>query len=288
MKILLQTNRRNETLLNKEYDKLVQSGFEIIPFGYLYEKEEKVRGIYGIPRTFVKLTGLEDLPKDEQIYTRVCIPVIRDIFIKGMETSHSKFRDTIQYNARSFRLDVLPINNELMNKTEDKFLSSYLLNVLDNKYKKDLFMKPNDDLKLFSGTLVPAGKTLREVLTEKNEIGTVLNQITAAVHMSSNILDIQEEVRCYVVGKKVITMSRYKLDGKYNTDQLTTNDSIDILNYAQSMIDTLYSPCDNFTIDIARLKDDTLKVIEYNCLTSSGLYDCDPKALFTALQKYYY
>ena len=38
MKILLQTNRRNETLLNKEYDKLVQSGFEIIPFGYLYEK----------------------------------------------------------------------------------------------------------------------------------------------------------------------------------------------------------------------------------------------------------
>lgn len=288
MKILLQTNRRNETLLNKEYDKLVQSGFEIIPFGYLYEKEEKVRGIYGIPRTFVKLTGLEDLSEDEQIYTRVCIPVLRDIFIKGMETSYSNFRETIQYNARSFRLDVLPINNELMNKTENKFLSSYILNVLDNKYKKDLFMKPNDDLKLFSGTLVPAGKTLREVLTEKNEIGTVLNQITAAVHMSSNILDIQEEVRCYVVGKKVITMSRYKLDGKYNTDQLTINDSIDILNYAQSMIDTLYSPCDNFTIDIARLKDDTLKVIEYNCLTSSGLYDCDSRALFTALQKYYY
>lgn len=288
MKILLQTNRRNETLLSKEYDKLVESGFEIIPFGYLYEKEEAVRGIYGIPRTFIKLTGIEDVRPEDQTYTRVCIPVIRDMFIKGLSTNLSSFRNTIQYNARSFRLDALPVNSELINKTEGKFLSSYLLNVLDNKYHKDIFMKPNDDLKLFSGTLVPAGKTLKEVLTEKNELNTVLDQITAAVHMSSNILDIAEEVRCYVVNKKVVTISKYRSNGSFNTNPITYGDTLDYIKYAQNMIDTVYSPCDNFTIDIAKLKDDTLKVIEYNCLTSSGLYECDSKALFTALKNYYY
>lgn len=288
MKILLQTNRRNETLLNKEYNKLVESGFEIIPFGYLYEKEQTTRDVYGLPKTIVRITGLEDFDQTEQIYTRVCIPVLKDIFIKGMCTNIPSFKNTIQYNSRSFRLDSLPINSEFLNKTEGKFLSTYLLNILDNKYLKDIFMKPNDDLKLFSGTLVPSGKTLREVLTDKNELQTVLNQITSAVHLSSNILEIAEEIRCYVVNKKVVTISRYKYDNLYNTNPISSKDTLDFINYAQSMIDNVYSPCDNFTIDIARLKDDTLKVIEYNCLTTSGLYECDSKALFTALKNYYY
>ena len=60
------------------------------------------------------------------------------------------------------------------------------------------------------------------------------------------------------------------------------------MSYAQSIVSDVYSPSTEFTIDIAKTKEQGLKVIEYNCLNSSGLYECDTKALFTALKEYHY
>ena len=273
MKILLQTNRRNETQLLKEYNKLVESGFDVVPFGYI--KKENV----------ISITGLEHISEEEQTYTRVCIPVLRDLFIKGLKCDRVGFSNTIQYNARSFRLDSLPISEELMNKTPNKFESSFVLDVLDKVFDQNVFMKPNDDLKLFSGTIVPQGQTLRETLLQKNELNYVLEHIASAVHCSSNLLDIEEEVRCYVVNKKVITISKYKstIDTELHIKQ-----SEPYFEYAQNIINSVYAPSDNFTIDIAKLKNGSFKTIEYNCLTSSGLYNCDSKKLFTALKEYYY
>ena len=272
MKILLQTNRRNESQLLKEYNKLIESGFDVIPFGYI--RKENV----------ISITGLDHIPLDEQTCTRVCIPVLRDLFIKGLKCDRVGFSNTIQYNSRSFRLDALPSSNEFMNKTPSKFNSSFVLDVLDQVYTQDIFMKPNDDLKLFSGTVVPKGTTLREILSDKKELNYVLEHITSAVHCSSNLLDLEEEIRCYVVNKKVVTISKYK-----STDRnLEITQTEPYFEYAQNIIDSVYAPSDNFTIDIAKLKDGSFKTIEYNCLTSSGLYNCDSKKLFTALKEYYY
>lgn len=273
MKLLLQTNRRNETLLIKEYDKLTESGFDVIPFGYIMKED------------VINITGLDHVSEDEQTYTRVCIPILRDIFIKGKKCNRPNFSNTIQYNARSFRLDTLPISNEFINKTSNKFESSFVLDVLDKTYDHNIFMKPNDDLKLFSGTVIPKGLTLREVLLSKNELNYVLDHITSAVHCSSNLVDIEEEVRCYVVNKKIITISKYKS----NVDkELSIKHPEPYFEYAQNIINSVYAPSDNFTIDIAKLKDGSFKTIEYNCLTSSGLYNCDSRKLFTALKEYYY
>lgn len=117
---------------------------------------------------------------------------------------------------------------------------------------------------------------------------TALKHPVATVLVSNNIQDIVEEVRCYVVNKKVVTISRYMYNGKLDMTPLNTLFHNQYVDYAQHIIDTVYAPSTEFTIDLCQLKNGSLKVVEYNCLNSSGLYECDSKALFTALKEFHY
>ena len=225
MKILLQTNNRNEKLLEHEHKKLLESGFEIVPFGYIETQEHSID--FGIdskepqhlPRFNIQkpisLIGLEDLKPNEDVIARVSIPIIKRIYELGIVRNVStNFLSSIRYNPHQFTISTMPSSPHFMNKTPDQFEMSILIHILDLSFKQDMFIKPDNDLKQFSGTVVPAGKTLREVLEEKNELITALKSPVATVLLSSNIKEIVEEVRCYVVNRKVVTLSRYRYEGK--------------------------------------------------------------------------
>lgn len=301
MKILLQTNNRNEKLLEHEHKKLVESGFEIVPFGYVETKEhsitfedefEESRELFNHRFNIQKpisLTGLEDLSPTEEIIARVSIPIIRRIYDLGIVKNVTpNFLSSIKYNPHQFTISTMPSSPHFLNKTPDEFEITLLIDVLDLRFKQDMFIKPDNDLKQFSGTVVPSGKTLREVLEEKNELITALKSPIANVLISSNIKEIIEEVRCYVVNKKVVTLSRYRYEGKLNMTPLNELFHKQYSDFAQHIIDTVYYPSSEFTIDICQLSNGELKVVEYNCLNASGLYECDSKALFTALKEFHY
>jgi hypothetical protein len=294
MKILLQTNNRKESQLSHEFNKLNESGFEVIPFGYIVSKPDSKEGWFGIPPPVITLTGLEDLKPSDEIITRSCIPLTKLIKCDRLETSIDKnipsFSSTIQYDSKDFDIRNIPTSDFFLNKKKDNWNVTSIINILDYSYKHLVFIKPLNDLKLFSGTLVPIGKTLREVLIEKNELKLIKNFLELVL-ISKYCPVIEEEIRCYAVNKRVVTLSRYRFEDRLDFERkLEFNDphSRKIKGFAQHVIDTVYCPCDNFTIDIARLDTKELKVIEYNCLTTSGLYEANTKDLFTALKGYYY
>lgn len=276
MKILVQTNNRKQVQLEHEFKKLEESGFEIIPFGYLLKDNT------------LFFTGLEDFDSKEPHILRSGISIIRQFCINNIKTNLNLSK-TIDYNIKRFDSRTLPQSPVFLNKTGEKYVYLPFSFVLTNKFNTDLFIKPSDDLKLFAGTLVPKGRTLKDILKENKELKEYsLQELNSTVLTSSNLMDIFEEIRCYVVNRKVITLSRYRMHNKYDTSPLFRNEVEEYKIYAQKIVDKYFAPCDNFTIDICRDIYGEKYVMEYNCLTASGLYECNTKELFSALKDYYY
>lgn len=278
MKILLQTNNRKEQQLTLEYNKLMESGFEVVPFGYYLSENNKS----------LIFTGLEDLDPDSPFILRANIGILKALKLDNVFTNIDLSK-TIDYNPEAFKFTRIPSHEVFLNLKPGDHAFIPLRVVLNRKLTSNIFFKPNNDLKLFGGTLVPVGKSLLEVLEAKGDRTTFTpEQLNEQILCSKFCPRIIEEVRCYVVNRKVVTISRYRYKDEYNTTPLPQVLEEQYIMFAQRIIDKGYCPCDNFTIDLCEIGDNTLRVIEYNCLTSSGLYNCDTKKLFNALKEYYY
>lgn len=279
MKILFQTNNRKIAQLEHEHRKLVESGYEIVPFGYL---REGFRIIF---------TGLEEISPKDNLLLRSGIPILRDLAVNCIGYSPNNLTDiksTLDYYTERFDVVNFPESVHYLNKHPGKYAIQMVCEVLDKKFPKDTFIKPINDLKLFSGTLIPKGITLRSILDEKNELERVIKEPFDKVVVSHYCPLLREEVRCYVVDSKVVTISRYRYEDKYNTEPLAPEVYKAYQDFAQNVIDTVYKPGNNFTIDLCTTATGDVKVVEYNCLTASGLYECNTKDLFSALETYYY
>lgn len=278
MKILVQTNKRKQHQLEHEFKKLEESGFEIIPFGYFVSETNR----------YITFTGLEDVDVTVPFILRANIEILRllkvEKYASNIDLSHA-----IDYDTRSFNTMFMPPCEAFLNLAPSKHAFIPLRVVLNKTSStQDIFIKPIDDLKLIAGTFIPSGKTLLEVLEEKKDRTTFTDEeLNRKVLVSNNCQRIVEEVRCYVVNRKVVTISRYRYKDEYNVTPLPEIFEEQYIMYAQRIIDKIYCPSDNFTIDVCEIGDNTLRVIEYNCLTSSGLYECDSVKLFTALKDYY-
>ena len=130
MKILLQTNNRNETQLEHEYKKLAESGFEIVPFGYIESASTPVEfeAEDGIPKHFsrfnlqnpISLTGLEGIQPTDEVIARVGIPLISRIYGLGtVRNVSSNFLSSIKYNPHQFTISTMPSSNHFLNNLKD-------------------------------------------------------------------------------------------------------------------------------------------------------------------------
>lgn len=294
MKILLQTNNRKQSQLEHEFKKLTESGFEVVPFGYIVGKPRTEEGLFGSLPPIINLTGLEDLKPSDEIITRSCIPLTKLIKCDKLKTNLYQdiplFNHTIQYNVRDFDVRRIPDSDYFLNKRKGSWDITAILNILDLVYEFPVFVKPLNDLKLFSGTLVPAGKTLREILIEKNELVLIKNFLEEVL-ISCYCPEIVQEIRCYVVNRQIITASCYRFEDRLIFEKRIDEDkpsTRQLRRFVKHIIDDVYHPCDNFTIDVAKLKNNEHKIIEYNCLTTSGLYEANTVSLFKSLRDYYY
>ena len=146
----------------------------------------------------------------------------------------------------------------------------------------DVFIRPTEDTKSISGTVMSKYDFYDWVqmisMITPDELLTPLHQDTEIV--ISPVKEIYSECRLFVVGGEVVTQSMYKRGNVVRSD---VNVDQRFIDFTQKMVNE-WEVSIGFVMDVA----DTpkgLKVIEINCLNSSGFYDCDPLAIVAAIEQ---
>ena len=145
------------------------------------------------------------------------------------------------------------------------------------------FVRPSYDLKQFSGQVIGARECydwFKDMLECATSGSYKLEPDTEIVLCEPQ--KISAEWRWFIVGRKIVSGSMYRAHGQMRQiRELNAN----VIKEAQ-MLANKWLPDDCVVMDTA-LVDGQVKVIEFNCINSSGFYDNDVEAIFTALWKYH-
>jgi hypothetical protein len=163
-------------------------------------------------------------------------------------------------------------------------ISMNLTNTLPDRFEY-FFARPTKDTKSFSGQLFSREawiEWVQQVINEETASGRKILTHETRVQIAP-LKDIQQEVRCWVVGGRVVTASRYKLGSRVlyqNYDNETY-----FTDFAQKMVD-IYQPAEAFVIDVC-LANEELKVVEVNCINCSGYYHANMNVLMESIESYF-
>jgi len=144
----------------------------------------------------------------------------------------------------------------------------------------DIFIRPCKDTKAFTGLLLRQGdfNQWREDQLSSGRDPEWLSAETEVV--ASPYREILAEYRFFVVDKRIVTSSMYKLGSRVCYDEYV-NPSV--TEFAQAMVD-MWQPARGFVIDIAETAEGP-KVIEVNNLNSSGFYACNVGKIVEAIEE---
>lgn len=148
---------------------------------------------------------------------------------------------------------------------------------------RDWFIRPSEDLKQFAGTVMPSGEIaswLADAMLCDSSGSYKLDGDTEIIIARPK--KIQAEWRYFVVGGTVVDGSMYRHNG---VALLKNETSTDVLDEAQGFADK-WLPDACCVMDLA-VVDDAVKVIEFNCINSSGFYDHHVSRIFGALYDYH-
>lgn len=214
------------------------------------------------------LEGMDFIPYGSTLLTTLAL----DLGWKGL------FFDPDQdyVKASQHRCDML--NGELC------LTAGEVVSYLSRTYNQGLewFIRPSQDLKHFSGQVMGS----REILDWFHDAMSCDMSGTYKIDEDLMIIlatpkKISAEWRWFIVDGKIIDGSMYRAHGQMRKVHETDKR---VIAEAQRFADGwLPSPC--CVMDLA-LVDDKMKVIEFNCINSSGFYDHDVDLIFKRLWEY--
>lgn len=158
------------------------------------------------------------------------------------------------------------------------------------------FARPCGDNKIFTGQvfmrhsweefigdmLKPNKRFDKETEEEMNER---LSKLREEKVMLSRLKEIGYEIRCWIVGGKVVTMSMYRLGRRTVYANMDHEDWI--RDKVQSYVD-IYQPAEAFVMDVCMVEgDEELKIVEINCINCSGFYDANMGKLLNAIEEHF-
>lgn len=233
-----------------------------------------------IPFTEVKVIPFTSgLPLEQRFACEIDINSISNPVMVCGSTSLSDIAHQANWVPGSF-------HNE--NHRFEKWLEHYQDNVLNfdavvDTFKNidpqtdEFFIRPCEDSKTFSGVVYRSREEFddwRQRVIDLNETYTSLDANT--VVMCCNVKNIFREVRFFVVDGQVVTGSTYKLGNKVlYTEEIPP----ELQEFAERMV-AIWQPSRAFVLDVA-LTDLGPKVVEINCINSSGFYAIDvPKFVY--------
>lgn len=231
------------------------------------------------PHEFVGLIPFSrEITSDEPIVGKDYIPygstalveTTMDLGWRGLDFDLERFNYDAYYKHRYQDM----LNGEFILRLEDA------VRYLETRDPRELwFTRPSKDLKEYTGLVDTAGELiawLRDRILCASSGSYQLSPDTRIVLAKPKT--IHAEYRWFIVGGQVITGSMYR-----NTGQLYSEEQLDpdVIAEAQSFADK-WLPAQNVVMDLA-LTDFGVKVIEFNCINSSGFYKCNIKKIFDAL-----
>jgi len=152
-----------------------------------------------------------------------------------------------------------------------------------SEFKGRRFIRPVHDSKLFSGTAMSWAEIeewRKKILNVSD--GYVSLDLTTPV-MVSSVKDISLEARFFVVDGQVISGSTYRTLRQILYREVHEYPMAHpLLDFAQRMAD-LWEPDKAFVIDVAEV-DGEPKIIELNCINSSGFYATNVNAVVMAIE----
>jgi hypothetical protein len=165
------------------------------------------------------------------------------------------------------------INHDMLICRTDNYLESLKeYGLYDHEY---YFMKPNDQ-KYFPGTIVDKPMIPFVIESQGRHHGTP-DVYDLCI---STVKQISAEWRFFIVDGVIVDGSKYHAENLRLDVQEGFEDGA--YDFAKQMI-VRYDSSGTFVIDIARMQDQSYKVVEVNCLNSSGFYKIDKQKLIKAL-----
>lgn len=137
------------------------------------------------------------------------------------------------------------------------------------------FCKPDADDKNFTGSVEHSEfwiKMLEDKYRYKDSAGDygADENFIVTISKPKNIL---MEYRCFIINGKIVDMSMYRFKGNLQKENLMHEN--DMLIQAQNIADW-WLPHRNVVMDLCLRDDDEVRIVEYNCINSSGFYKNDP------------
>lgn len=259
MKFIVQHNMMNEDSLKKikqalEVNNIPHQFVGVIPFSHEITTDEP-------------LVSTDFLPYGSTLMTNLTGP-------DGLKWRGNYF-DPVTFRAERWNA----VRDDMLN-TDIVCRIDYAVKFLRTQTPKSMwFTRPCEDLKQFSGMVIEAEECadwFEDAMACESSGSYQLSPDTMVV--ISTPRNIQAEWRWFVVDGKVISGSLYRLKGEMH--QKNEIDSW-VISEAQRFAD-VWLPHRNCCMDLA-LVDNEVKVIEFNTINSSGLYDHDANAIIKAL-----
>lgn len=145
------------------------------------------------------------------------------------------------------------------------------------------FIRPINDDKTFAGHVTnwTDFSIWRKKVIKLKETYTTLNTNTEI--MVSEPKNIVQEFRFFIVDEKIITHSLYKLGNKVIYRNDLCSEDLKFFVY-QKIWQANKHPARAYVMDVAVLNDGSFKIIEINCINSSGFYACDVFKFIEAIE----
>lgn len=176
----------------------------------------------------------------------------------------------------TFRKQIIHWNTHMLNNSAWLGLLKFA-----TPYDEPFFIRPADDGKAFAGTVMDNPSFLKwkeQVLALKPEDGATMGGDT--IVMICRGKKIHAEYRVWIVDKKVVTSSVYKVGRRVVS---SPHVAPTIHKFAEKMAD-IYSPHRAYVMDVASTPEG-LKIIEVNNLNSAGFYAGDVQRIVFAIEE---
>ena len=150
---------------------------------------------------------------------------------------------------------------------------------IPDDYPEIFFARPTKDTKQFTGQVF--GKEAWKEWSKEIDDSSLKQTLTKETQiLIAPCKNIQQEIRCWIVDGKPVTISQYKIGSRVN--YLNMDNNQEAMLFAQSICD-IYCPARAFVLDIC-LANDEYKVVEINCINCSGFYDGNMSKLIQSLE----
>lgn len=254
----LQVTNRDDADLHKTVEALDKLGLEWINFGVIPFTDE--------------ITNLDAFPKDRTVVPLAGTKVISMYLRKKLPPNWRIVYDMSKFDQCYTRLS--PMHLLMLNR--NTFVRAFV-NIKDLPAAVDTFVKPTNDLKVFAGTVIPAGTTLAQhLLTINHQPIADYDQMLVGPAIQTSA-----EYRLFMSGYQLLDASEYKRDGRVAHKVVDKETMFKLRFYINQMRDYLaahnFRPVMPHIYCMDLVESDgrhelPYEIIEFNCFHASGMY----------------